>query len=238
MASRAVLKGRAKLCLRQYYWKAFLVSLVAALLGAGNDSGFHFTISGSWKNLLNDIGFKAPEFLFIASIITAILVVILIICIIFQVFLSNVLRVGACSYFLKSRKTRTGADFQQLFSGFSGGHYIKIVKVMFMKDLIIFGWSLLLIIPGIIKSYQYAMVSYILAENPDMDYKSALKWSRDLMKGHKFRFFVLELSFIGWLLLGFIACCIGVIFVFPYQNATYAEFYVDLRENYSEKYQY
>lgn len=238
MASRAELKGRAKLCLKQYYWKAFLVSLVAAILGAGNDSGFHFTISNPWENLLGNTGFKAPEFLFIASIITAILAVILILCIIFQVFLSNVFMVGVRSYFLKSRKTRTGDDFQQLFSGFSGGHYIKIVKVMFMKDLIILGWTLLLIIPGIIKSYQYAMVPYILAENPDMDYKSALKWSRDLMRGHKFRFFVLELSFIGWLLLGFIACCIGIIFVFPYQNATYAEFYVDLRENYSEKYQY
>ena len=99
-----------------------------------------------------------------------------------------------------------------------------------MKDLIIFGWTLLLIIPGIIKTYQYAMVPYILAEYPDMDYRSALDQSRNMMDGHKFQFFVLQLSFIGWEILGILACCIGIIFVLPYENATYAEYYEELKQ--------
>ena len=75
------------------------------------------------------------------------------------------------------------------------------------------------------------MVPYILADNPALDYSSVLKQSKSMMLGHKFELFVLELSFIGWRLLGMMLCCIGIIFVLPYQNATFAEFYAKLSGN-------
>lgn len=234
MASRAELKGRAKSCLKQYYWMAFLVSLVGYLLGAGGSISFNF--NRAEHNIYGSGTFSSREFLVFASIFLTIWIIMLVVGILMRVFLSNVVNVGLCSYFLESRKTMTNAGFKQLFSGFGAGNYIKLVKVMFMRDLIVFAWSLLFIIPGIIKSYQYAMVPYILAESPDTDYKSALKWSRDMMRGHKFDFFVLELSFIGWLLLGLLACCIGIVFVLPYSNATYAEFYADIKPNGTSKY--
>ena len=99
---------------------------------------------------------------------------------------------------------------------------------MFTKNLIVFGWWLLLVIPGIIKSYEYAMVPYILAEHPDMEYRTALSKSREMMDGHKWDFFVLQLSFIGWEMLGILMCCIGIIFVMPYEYATFAEFYLNI----------
>lgn len=165
------------------------------------------------------------------AIIAVALIIIFLIGILIQTFLSNVVQVGLCSYFLESRKTKTDAGFSRLFYGFGCGSYLNLVKAMFMKSLIVFGWWLLLIIPGIIKEYEYSMVPYLLAEQPEMDYRTALNRSRSLMNGHKWDFFVLQLSFIGWRLLGIIMCCIGVMFVVPYENATYAEFYAELNKN-------
>ena len=151
-----------------------------------------------------------------------------------QSFLSNVVEVGLCSYFIESQSTGTDAGFAKLFYGFSCGNYMNVVKVMFMQKIFIFLWSLLLIIPGIIKAYEYAMVPYIVAEDPNIGYKEALERSKDMMNGHKFELWVLQLSFIGWMLLGVLACCIGTIFVLPYQNATYAEYYMKLKKRYME----
>ena len=106
---------------------------------------------------------------------------------------------------------------------------LKTVKTMFFRDLYIFLWTLLLVIPGIVKHYQYYLVPYILSENPDMDTRQALDVSRSMMEGNKFRVFVLELSFIGWLILGTLLCGVGTIFVAPYIEATKAELYAVLR---------
>ena len=84
-------------------------------------------------------------------------------------------------------------------------------------------------IPGIYKAYQYRMVDYLMAENPYMTYQRALELSRQMTDGEKFNIFILELSFFGWLFLGALACGIGVFFVNPYIEATFAELYAALR---------
>lgn len=86
-------------------------------------------------------------------------------------------------------------------------------------------WSLLLVIPGIIKSLSYSMSFYVLAENPDMTAREALNESKRLMQGHKWELFVLELSFIGWILLSMVLFFIPLIYVIPYMQATLANFY-------------
>lgn len=91
--------------------------------------------------------------------------------------------------------------------------------------------SLLLSIPAIIKSYSYRMTPWILADNPRIGFRRALRLSMDMTRGHKGAMFILDLSFLGWILLGFLACCIGIIFVVPYIQATYAELYAVLRQN-------
>lgn len=102
---------------------------------------------------------------------------------------------------------------------------------IFRMNVVIFLWSLLFIIPGIIKMYEYFMVPYILADDPDMPFKEAMAKSSQMTSGKKMDIFVLGLSFIGWYLLGLLACCVGVIFVAPYVEATFAQLYVELRDD-------
>ena len=85
-------------------------------------------------------------------------------------------------------------------------------------------------IPGIIKHYEYYMVPYLVAEYPDMDSREVFRLSKEMMDGNKLDTWVLELSFIGWYLLGLLICCVGMIFVEPYVEATMAELYLKLRE--------
>ena len=94
----------------------------------------------------------------------------------------------------------------------------------------IFLWGLLFIIPGIIKSYEYYMVPYILAENPGIDSRRAFELSKEMTRDEKFDIFLLALSFIGWYLLGAITCGIGILFLEPYYQATFAELYQVMRE--------
>jgi len=91
----------------------------------------------------------------------------------------------------------------------------------------VFLWTLLLIIPGIIASYSYAMVPYLMAEFPDLSVMDALRESKRLMQGNKWRLFCMEISFIGWILLGSLAF-IGFLWVNPYMDAARAAFYMDV----------
>jgi uncharacterized membrane protein len=102
-------------------------------------------------------------------------------------------------------------------------------KVTFLSGLFIMLWSLLFYIPGIIKSFSYAMAPYIIAENPGMGAREAISRSKAMMNGHKMELFVLCLSFYGWMLLGTITCGIGFIYVLPYMNATMVNFYNSIK---------
>ena len=85
-------------------------------------------------------------------------------------------------------------------------------------------------IPGIIAAYRYSMATYIMAENPDMKAMEAIEASKQMMSGNKFRLFCLDLSFIGWDILGMITLGIGMLFVRPYQQAAKAAFYREVSE--------
>lgn len=113
---------------------------------------------------------------------------------------------------------------------FDSGNFKGIISTMLLRDIYIFLWSLLLIIPGIIKTYGYKMVPYILADNPNLGADNAITLSRQMMDGSKFNLFMLELSFLGWYLLGLLALGVGIFFVNPYYNATEAQLYLVLRE--------
>lgn len=105
-------------------------------------------------------------------------------------------------------------------------NYKNAVKTAFFKDLFIWLWSLLFVIPGIIKAYEYRLVPYIFAENPDMKYSDILAESSKLMKGNKWKTFVLDLSFIGWELLSLCTCgLLSVFYVDPYKLQTDAALY-------------
>lgn len=116
------------------------------------------------------------------------------------------------------------------FSGFDD--FWTAFKVSFLVGLYTFLWSLLLIIPGIIKSFSYSQAMLIAAENPGISAREAINRSKEMTNGHKMELFVLELSFIGWALLGAITLGLAYIYVLPYIGATYINFYNNLKEIY------
>ena len=114
-----------------------------------------------------------------------------------------------------------------LFKGFNymGKAIALFLMVMFFTML----WSLLFVIPGIIKAYSYSMAFYILAENPEMSAREALNESKEITKGHKLDLFVLELSFILWGLLAAVTFGIAYVYVLPYMQLTYVNFYHNIK---------
>ena len=111
--------------------------------------------------------------------------------------------------------------------------YLHNVWGMLLMYILIFLWSLLFLIPGIIKTYSYAMTPYILHENPDLTASEAIHRSRMMMKGHKFDLFWLQLSFIGWFFLSIFTCGIGFLWLQPYYYTAQAAFYEEVKSSYA-----
>lgn len=104
-------------------------------------------------------------------------------------------------------------------------HFIKALALMFVTNVLIALWTLLLIIPGLIAAYRYAMVFYILADNPDMGVFEIIGESKRMMTGNKMKYFLLQLSFIGWLVLAMLTFGLGFVVLLPYLVATSVAFY-------------
>ena len=174
------------------------------------------------RNTIGGIGILA---LVVGGILLFIVLFIVIAAI--HAFLFNPLEAGTARFFVRNLNDK--AEIRELAYCYDHG-YLNVVKTVFLRDLYIVLWGLLLIIPGIIKSYEYRMVNYILAENPEMCTKKVFAMSRDMMRGNKWRAFVLDLSFIGWHLLSLITIgLVGIFYVFPYKNMTNAALYEFLR---------
>ncbi len=243
MWSRGELKSRAKAVLKINYWKALLISLVIAIAGGSNGGSSNGGSSRFNLNDSNNIYSTSNDWVFTDSILTnftgkiialialgAIGVTLIIVLVsAYRILLGCPLEVGGRRYFIKSASYE---DNSKCFSfAFYKENYSGIVFTMLLKGIQNFLWYLLFIIPGIVKSYSYSMVPYILAENPNIGNRRAIELSNKMTDGHKFDMFVLDLSFIGWKLLGVLTLGIGLIFLDPYINATKAELYLVLREN-------
>ena len=138
----------------------------------------------------------------------------------------NPLEAGCRGFF--TRNSEAPADVSEIKAGFHP--YGRTVGAMFLRDLFICLWSLLFVIPGLIKLYSYRMVPYILADDPTIGGMEAITLSRQMMNGHKWNTFVLDLSFIGWELLSIVtAGLVGLFYVKPYEAATGAELYQVLK---------
>ncbi|MFQ9516092.1 MAG: DUF975 family protein [Eubacterium sp.] len=154
------------------------------------------------------------------------LLIVIAIAFILSVFVFNPLHVGCRRWYLFNRKEK--AELGEIAYIFSHG-YVNTVKIIFCKGLFTFLWSLLFVIPGIIKGYEYRMIPFLLAENPEMDMHEAFERSRKLMDGNKWDAFVLDLSFIGWSILAAFTCGIlNLLYVAPYIELTNTELYVCL----------
>ena len=137
------------------------------------------------------------------------------------------LKYGAIRAAVKSARKNEKADLNNLFVGFKECLGDAIILEV-MTTIFIFLWTLLLIIPGIIKAYAYSMAIYVQQDQPNKDWSFCLKKSKELTKGHKWDLFVLDLSFIGWYIVGLLCLGVGTLWVRPYHEMTKANFYLEL----------
>ena len=208
---------------------ALLMGIISLIFGGGNVTErlqYSYTVeySGSAsQNVIEDF-LSSPKGMLFAGIATSIVLVMALVGMLLQYLVENVLIVGGSRFFVLNQTERPGVG--TMLDPFRSGHYGNVVLTMFLRDLYVFLWSLLLVVPGIVKSYEYKMVPYILAENPGMDRKEAFLISKQMMEGQKWEAFVLDLSFIGWNILSVFTCGIlSVLYVEPYYQATIAEMY-------------
>ena len=123
-------------------------------------------------------------------------------------------------------------DLENLFDGFRGGRYTRVFCALFLVNLFTFLWTLLLIIPGIMKAFSYALTPYILMDEPELTARQAITRSCEIMQGRRWKLFCLYLSFIGWGILCLLTFGIGFLWLVPYMNASVAAFYEDARAEY------
>lgn len=225
MWDRSQLKQNAKKVLDKSYWQALLASVVLGI-AVNSSSGFSLSVNaGSLKHQLD--GMDPFISTAVISILSVALIFAFIFSSVFSILVAGPLEVGAQRYFLESTQFRF--NIKEIGYGFTCGKYKNVVIVMLIRNIFTFLWTLLLVIPGIVKMYAYSMVPFILAENPSISATQALDISCRMTARNKWDIFTLDLSFIGWYILGFLAFFIGTIFVSPYYNSTKAQLYLALR---------
>lgn len=140
--------------------------------------------------------------------------------------IGNPLDLGARKFLVKNLNEK--AEVKEVAYAFDS-NYKNIAKILFFRDLYLILWFMLFIIPGVVKAYEYFMIPYLLTENPNLTKEEAFALSKQMMKGQKWKTFVLNLSFLGWDLLS--ACTLGILNVFyvaPYRNLTFAALFEEL----------
>lgn len=196
--TRKELKVKAKQQLKGNWWTAIGVILIIAV------------ISGC----LSFLGTRFNEGVWMPTLIWVV-----------TFLITAPLGLGQSIFFLNLAKNRKG-QCSDVFLGYK--NFLKVIGVSILSEVIICIGFIVLIIPGIILSIMYSQVYYILAENPDIDILECLKKSRIMMRGQKWNYFVLMLSFILWGILTSITLGIAGLYVMPYYEATFTNFYLDI----------
>lgn len=223
--ARDVLKGKWTI--------AVLVGLVASLLGALGDIGpdIKFNIDASNVNASFQFagqtifstggGLNSGIGTFLAGSFVYIMIAVLIIGVLYFI-LGSVIAVGYARFNL-NLVDRAEGSFENLFAYFN--YWKTTAAARILQRIYILLWSLLLVIPGIIASFSYAMTEYILAEHPELSASEAISRSKQMMEGNKWRLFCLQFSFIGWNILCAFTLGIGNLWLTPYKQAAIAAFY-------------
>ena len=211
MWNRAELKMRGNMAFKKNYVSAVVVALLMGIFGTVSGESSARRVSEN-SDIYSGNLFNAEM---ITGLLAGIATVVILIVLVAKVFVGNLLKMGGYRFFILNQTAQPGIG--TLLDGFRSGHYVNIVLTMFLRDLFTALWSLLLVVPGIVKHYEYLMVPYIIAENPAMDYKEAFQISKQMMDGEKMEAFIMDLSFLGWYLLSAVTCgLLAIFYVNPY----------------------
>ena len=237
MWTRSDVKALGRTSFRRNYWPSVAAGLFLTLSSGGSSGGgargVHST-SHDLQEMGDTFSHMQPDerTMVILSVVLAASFVVVLVCFL-DVLVLNPLAVGCRHFFLTN--LREPASVGEIVYGFRR-NYGRNVLTMFLRDLFTALWTLLFIIPGIVKMYAYSLVPYILAENPDMKGTEAIKLSSEMMKGHKWNAFVLDLSFFGWIVLSVLTLgLVGVFYTNPYIYATDAELYKAIKAEYESR---
>lgn len=243
MIDRLFYKTRAKVNLKGKWLIAALVGLVL-LISTGNDV-FNFKFGSNSNNnhsgFSNDMMNQAADLVPFGGVISVfrenvlpflgiflpIFLIMLAAGIAFQAFVMGPLSLGAYQYFRLNDLGEEQADISQFLWAFRSRSYLNIVKILFLVNLKLILWSLLFIVPGIVKAYEYSMIPYLLSRDPGMSADEAFAQTRFLTLGKKSSLFILDLSFLGWGFLGALAFGLGTPFVKAYETQTKAGIFND-----------
>jgi hypothetical protein len=245
MWNRADLKARAKFSFKNNYWKSVLVSLVFIFVAGGfsvgsgsssqsiirsgdeDDSSYYGYYSDEAEEEAVQNLVSTPFGMIAVGMVVTVVLVIIVVAFALRIFLLNPLEVGCDRFFMIDLHEPAQAGSM----GFAfDRNYLNVVGVMCERTIYLILWSLLFIIPGIVKSYEYMMVPYLLAENPQLSGEQAFEESRRMMDGQKWNAFVLDVSFLGWMLLSELTVgIVGIFYVNPYVNHTHAALFEALR---------
>ena len=225
----------ARNALTNKWFIAVAVGLVASILGGisgggpefkvnidGSNISMNFNVAGQTiKSIGTNGGVDSEVGAFILASLPIIIIASLFAAVIYFV-LGSFIGVGYAKFNL-NLVDKKNAAFETLFEYFS--HWKTTTIARLLRALYVFLWSLLFIIPGIVAGFSYAMTDYILAEDPELTADEAISQSKSIMMGNKWRFFCLQISFIGWDILATLAFGIGHLWLTPYKQAAYAAFY-------------
>lgn len=210
------------------YWWMVLAGLIASVLGGVSYAGLQFNYGFNEKSMdqLQQFFSGYPQIaagviglLAVAASFAAVVGIA-------QLLVGSAVELGYDLCNIKLLSNRDKPEIGDLFGHFSiFGRALWLRILMWLK---IFAWALLLVVPGIVAAFRYAMAPYILAEHPEMTANEAIEESKKMMDGNKPRLFWLELSFIGWCLLAGLTLGIGSVFLLPYMQAANAAFYLEL----------
>ncbi len=229
MIERKVLKERGKASFKANYWRCVLVALILVMV-IGTGAGYSATKTYEAENTEVTVESNMDDrttFFAVGMLLAMLSVGGTFVCL-FNVLVLNPLEVG-CRHFFSSN-SEAKAKVGKIGRGFSP-YYWRTVGAILLRDIYLLLWTFLFIIPGIIKAFSYAMVPYIIAEDDDISPKQAITLSRKMMNGHKWEYFKLHFSFIGWFILSVATCGIlGTFYVNPYVFSTDAQFYLALRD--------
>ncbi len=238
MWNRIELKEDSKGLLKLNYLPFVLVAFIHMFVTGGRSMGGSFKTAREILDEDHDYLYDEYGHYFghrnIGSVVIAMLGAILIAAmgfavaaLVLEIFVLAPLEVGCKRYMTIAREVKP--QYGEILFAFKNC-YGNIVKTMFLRNLFIFLWSLLLFVPGVVKAYEYRMVPYLMAEYPDMASSEAFRISKEMMTGNKWEAFVLDLSFIGWHLLSAItAGLVGVFYVAPYEMLTDCALYLTLK---------
>ncbi len=226
MLNSKQLRLKARESLKGKYWKAFWVSIVTGIIYSLGVSCISFGESVS--QILTMVKPEEMDFTMKlgAQVIAGIAIVSLVIGLILDIFVGSPILIGSCNYYIKN--TYSNPSFGSAFAPFKV-RYGRNIWTMLVMGIKLILWTLLFVVPGIIKIFEYSIIPYILADDEEISTKDAFKKARAMMKGNKWRLFKLEFSFIGWMLLCVLTLGIGTFFLTPYIEAATAEFYAELK---------